>query len=284
MAWVKEAFPVGISRACRIIGMSRSQWYYRSRKDDSEVVAKLEELSERFSTQGFPMYYHRIRLEGLKWNHKRVRRVYRKMGLNLRRKKKRRLPERVKEPLAIPETINHTWSMDFMSDSLVGGRKFRCLMLIDDYNRECLHIETDTSLPSVRVIRMLEQTLEWRGKPQRIRVDNGPEFIAKVMKQWCRDKKIKLLFIQPGKPTQNAYVERFNGSFRRDVLDAWMFSSLRQVRQLAEEWRVDYNNFRPHKALGYLPPRVYSGALDRPPNPQAGLFIMDNKQQRNCLI
>lgn len=255
-------------------------WYYEPKKNDSEVVAKLEELSDRFPTQGFPLYFHRIRLEGHLWNHKRVRRVYRAMGLNIRRKKKRRLPSRMKESLTLPGSINETWSMDFMSDSLISGRKFRTLMLIDDYNRESLAIEVDRSMPAVRVIRMLEQTIEWRGKPIRIRLDNGPEFISLALATWCKENGIEQAFIQPGKPTQNAYVERFNGSFRRDILDAYLFESLAQVRNMAEEWMVDYNNFRPHSALGYLPPRVFSGALDRPPNPQAGLFTMETKQQK----
>ncbi len=153
-------------------------------------------------------------------------------------------------PLVAVAQINETWSMDFMSDSSMSGRKFRTFNLIDDFNRESLVIEIDTSLPAQRVIRALDQTIEWRGKPKRIRMDNGPEFVSLALALWCEGKGIILQFIQPGKPTQNAYIERFNGSFRRDVLDAYLFENIKQVRALAEEWMEDYNNHRPHDALG----------------------------------
>jgi putative transposase len=167
-----------------------------------------------------------MRIEGYLWNHKRVHRVYKSLGLNIRRKVRRRLPSRVKQPLEQPDKINYTWSMDFMSDSLTSGRKFRTLNLMDDFNREALAIEADTSLPAERVIRILEDVICWRGKPRQIRVDNGPEFISQKLTNWCEQQDISLLYIQPGKPTQNAYVERFNGSFRKDVLDADLFQDL----------------------------------------------------------
>lgn len=171
------------------------------------------------------------------------------MKLNLRRKTKKRLPARVKRELFQPQSMNEVWSIDFMSDSLWNGRKIRLLNVLDDYNREILWIETDTSLPTHRVIRTLESIIQSRGLPKMIRVDNGPEFISSYLSLWCEKNDITLLFIEPGEPTQNAYIERFNGTFRRDVLNAYVFKSIKEVDQITEEWMYDYNNNRPHMAL-----------------------------------
>ncbi len=162
----------------------------------------------------------------------------------------------------VPSAPNQVWSIDFMSDSLVDGRKYRLLNIIDDFNRESLAVEIDTSLPSLRVIRVLESLIAQRGKPANIRCDNGPEFISHKLEDWCSDKRrqITLQFIQPGKPMQNAYIERKNGSMRRELLNAYMFKSLAEVRTLSEEWREDYNGERPHKSLGYLSPLKYAEA------------------------
>ncbi len=181
------------------------------------------------------------------------------MKLNIRRRAKRRFPERVKQPLIVPTAPNQVWSIDFMSDSLVDGRRYRLFNVIDDFNRESLAIEVDTSLPSPRVIRVLERLIAQRGKPANIRCDNGPEFISHKLEQWGneKDRQITLQFIQPGKPMQNAYIERTNGSIRRELLNAYLFYSLNEVREKCEEWRDDYNTERPHKALGYLSPIKY---------------------------
>ncbi len=180
------------------------------------------------------------------------------MKLNIRRRAKKRLPERIKQPLTVATTPNETWSIDFMSDSLVDGRKFRLLNVIDDFNRESLAIEVDTSLPSLRVIRVLDQLIAERSKPLAIRTDNGPEFISHKLQQWCEQNNIKLQYIQPGKPMQNAYIERKNGSIRRELLDAYLFYSLTEVRTMSKEWRKDYNTERPHKSLGYLSPVTFA--------------------------
>jgi putative transposase len=179
------------------------------------------------------------------------------MNLKLRRKRKKRLPARVKEPLSQPIGMNHTWSMDFMSDSLNYGRRFRVLNVIDDYNREALVIEPDFSLPAERVITALNEAILWRGKPREIRVDNGPEFISKALQKWADENEIKLKHIEPGSPTQNAYIERFNRFFREDILDAYMFNDLTEVRQLAWDWMIDYNQNHPHKSLGGISPIDY---------------------------
>ena len=232
------------------MNLSRSVYYYKSYRDDRVVIEKMQSMVEKRPTDGFWKMYERIRKEGLLWNHKRIHRVYKLLKLNMKRKGKRRLPARILKPLEAVHQINVSWSMDFMTDSLLTGRKFRTLNLMDDYNREALAIEIDTSLPAERVVRVLSQTIEWRGRPKSIRVDNGPEFISSTLGLWCEEKGISLHFIQPGKPTQNAYIERFNGSFRKDVLNAYLFEDIRQVRLLAEEWMDDYNNDRPHDGLG----------------------------------
>jgi putative transposase len=240
-------------------------WYYKSRnqRDDSMVMDKLAELSEKHSTRGFDNYFGRIRSEGLPWNHKRVKRVYNLMGLNLRRKRKRRLPERVKEPLLQPGEINQVWSMDFMSDALTSGRKVRTLNVIDDFNREALAIEVDTSLPAERAVRVLENIIYWRGKPKTVRVDNGPEFISTTFRGFCGNNGIRIQYIQPGKPVQNAYIERFNRTFREDVLDAYLFKSIKELREISKNWMQDYNANHPHQSLGGKSPWkvVNSGKL-----------------------
>lgn len=157
--------------------------------------------------------------------------------------------KRLREPLVQPELKNSSWSMDFMSDSLQSGQRFRTLNILDDFNREVLHIEIGTSLPSLRVVRLLEELKEWRGLPGQIRVDNGPEFIAGPLRSWAEANGVRILFIQPGKPTQNAYVERFNKTFRTEVLDYYSFISLNEVREITREWMEDYNHHRPHGSL-----------------------------------
>ena len=180
------------------------------------------------------------------------------MKLNIRRRAKKRLPERVKQPLVIPSGPNQTWSIDFMSDALTDGRKFRLLNVLDDFNRESLAVEVDTSLPSLRVLRVLDRLIHERSTPSIIRVDNGPEFISHILQQWCDAHNITLQHIQPGRPMQNAYIERKNGSMRRELLNTYLFNSLSEVRIMAEEWRIDYNEERPHKALRYLSPVKYA--------------------------
>lgn len=249
-----QTYKQSIRKACLVLTFARSMWYYQSTRDDRPVVEKLTELAEQLPTRGFDTYYGRIRQQGYEWSRNKVLRVYRLMKLKMRRKHKKRLPNRIKEPLNVPGTPNHTWSMDFMSDALCDGRKIRVLNVTDDYNREALAIEAALSFPTHRVIRTLEVLEEEYGLPKHIRVDNGPEFISHQLKAWCERKKIKLKFIQPGKPAQNAYIERFNRIFREDVLDAYWFEDLEQVRIIAEQWRLDFNHNHPHSALNGISP------------------------------
>ena len=223
----------------------------------------LTALTTKHVAIGYWQCCYRLWNKGHSWNHKKIYRVYTDMKLNIRRRAKRRLPERVKQALMASTAPNQVWSIDFMSDSLVDGRRLRLLNIMDDFNRESLAIEVDTSLPSVRVIRVLQKLVEQRGAPANLRCDNGPEFISHRLEEWCSDKKITIQFIQPGKPMQNGYIERKNGSIRRELLNAYMFNSLSEVRWLSEEWRLDYNTERPHKSLGYLSPRVYADLWEK---------------------
>jgi putative transposase len=241
------------------MGISRTTCQYQAKpKDDQEVQEALTTLTTKHASIGYWQCCYRLWNKGYLWNHKKIYRVYTDMKLNIRRRAKKRLPERAKQTLSVPNAPNQVWSIDFMSDTLVDGRRFRLFNVMDDFNRESLAIEIDTSLPSLRVTRVLNRIVEQRGKPANLRSDNGPEFISHILQEWCEKQQITLQYIQPGKPTQNAYIERKNGSIRRELLNAYLFNSLAEVRCLSEEWRIDYNTERPHKSLGYLSPLSYA--------------------------
>ena len=254
MTEIKEEEGISIARACKIILLVRSMYYYESVKDDSEVEAKLKWYGEKLPARGFPEYFKRIRQEGLLWNHKRVRRVYVSLGMPHRRKIKRRIPNPEKQALLQPIRPNLTWSLDFMEDRLENGRKFRTLNILDDFNREALAIEVDYSFPSLKVIDRVKRVIEWRGKPEEIRSDNGTEFIAKVFGDFCSTSEINHIRIQKGKPMQNGFIERFNRTYREDVLDMHIFENVNQVKEKTDEFMMDYNNYHPHDSLSDLSP------------------------------
>ena len=206
---------------------------------------------------GFWKYVDRLRNTGHRWNHKRLWRVYCQLRLNLPRRAKKRLPLRFRQPLVVIPQPNMVWAVDFMSETLAGGRRFRTLNILDEGVREVIAIEVDTSLPAARVLRVLDQVTAWRGQPQAIRLDNGPEFLADRFASWCADHGIALRYIQPGKPNQNALVERFNRTFRHEVLDAYVFESLDQVREISAAWMREYNDERPHDTLDGMPPSEF---------------------------
>lgn len=223
-------------------------------KNDSSVIEVLNELAEQHPTRGFDWYYGNLRNQGLIWNRKRVLRIYRTMNLKLRRKRKRRILLRPKQPLVEAKTLNETWSMDFLSDSLSNGRRVRTLIIMDDANREALAAYADYSICAEKVIHVLEQLEPEKGLPRSIRTDNGPEFISKKLAKWCEKNHIEQKFIQPGKPMQNGYNERLNRTYREDVLDAYFFDTLEQLRILSDQWMDTYNSKHPHRSMKGLTP------------------------------
>lgn len=238
-----------------MLALSRSVFRYQRRKrDDEEISQELLGLASCKPRWGFGKMADYLEHQGHQWNRKRIHRIYCELHLHLRVKPKKRLPKRIPQPLSQPDNANQSWSLDFMSDSLASGRAFRTLNILDDFNREVLWIEVDTSLPAARLVRILDTLIAWRGCPTQIRMDNGPELISHQLETWAKQHGIELAHIQPGKPAQNAYVERFNRTFREDVLDAYLFSSLEEVRRIVESWIEEYNGVRPHEALqGFTP-------------------------------
>ena len=261
-----------VQRACRAVGMGRAT-YYRPRIDwarrDAPVIAALTTLVAERSRWGFWKCCDRLRNLGHPWNHKRLWRVYCQLRLNLPWRTKKRLPIRLRQPLTVIPQPNAVWAMDFMSDTLYGGRRFRTLNILDEGVREGLAMKIDTSLPAERVIRTLEQVVSWRGRPQALRIDNGPELLADRFVAWCADRGIELRYIQPGKPAQNAFIERFNRTYRTEVLNAYVFESLDQVREIRAERLQTYNEERPHDTLGGIPPAVYRAQLEAGSSPLA---------------
>jgi putative transposase len=266
---VREEARLSERHACGLVGMHRGSWRYRRRKpNDAELRTRLRELAEERVSFGYRRLWAMLRREKnpdgtRRWtvNHKRVHRIYREEGLAMRRKKTKRLRAIARTPLERPTRANQMWTMDFTKDRLASGRNFRTLNLMDGYTREALRIEVDTSLPGQRVVRVLEWLKQIRGVPEMIQVDNGPEFISQAVDQWAFANGVRLHFIEPGKPVQNAYIESFNGKFRDECLNQNWFVSLAEARQVIEAWRVDYNTARPHSSLGYRTPEEFAAEM-----------------------
>jgi putative transposase len=246
-------------RACRLAQCHRkTARYVAKRRDEHEMRQRLTELACQHVGLGYRMLGGHLQLEGTRINHKRVYRLYKEEGLQLRRKGKKRLKS---EGRGVPEpatALNEEWALDFVHDRLSDGRTFRTLNMLDSFSRECLAMETDTSLGGERVVRVLDQQLQGRRVPQRLRMDNGPEFRSEALDRWAKTNKVTLFFIEPGKPMQNGHVESFNGRFRQECLNQEWFTSLKEARQTIEAWRIDYNTRRPHSSLGYVPPAMWA--------------------------
>ena len=250
---------MGITRACGLVGISRSLFAYESRcTGDAALTERMKEMASVKRRYGYRRLHVLLRREGWQANHKRVWRLYSEAGLSVRQRRRKRIApaERVARP--VTTAPNQSWSMDFVADGLAHGRRFRCLNIVDDYTRECLAIEVDTSLPGLRVTQVLQRLAEMRGWPRSITVDNGPEFAGRALDAWAYLTGVKLSFIRPGKPVENAYIESFNGKFRDECLNEHWFLSLRQAKSLIEDWRVEYNTDRPHSALRYLKPQQFA--------------------------
>ena len=254
-----EQFSLSQRRACTLVSVSRTVMSYEPRPNDlnDRLRQRLKTLAEKHRRYGHIRLHVLIRREGLMVNHKRTERIYRAEGLSLRIRRRRKFAAVVRSPLPPASRPNERWAMDFIHDSLWCGRKFRTLSIVDTYSRECLNVEADTSLPGHRVVRALDRLADLKGLPASIRVDNGPEFISKVLDEWAYRNGVKLDFIRPGKPTENCYAESFHGRFRDECLNENYFSDIQEAKNTIEEWRIEYNTFRPHSSLGYKTPEEF---------------------------
>lgn len=226
-----------VKRACRVVCLSRSVYYYeRKLESDQDIAGAFSEIHEQYPSNGFYQLYHRLRNKGMKWGKSRAFRVYKSLGLSLQRRKTKKRIKRPKQPLKKLETTNQVWCMDFMHDQLGNGESFRTLNILDEFSRESLCMHSDRSISSKQVIRLLNQLIDFRGKPEAIRSDNGSEFLSKDIVDWGKKHEIDWLYIQPGHPTQNPYVERFNGTVRQELYNLYIFKSLKQVRDMNQEW------------------------------------------------
>ena len=253
-----EQHGISIRLACDLFQVSQTCYRYQAKLNaENELIADwLVRLTANKKSWGFGLCFLFLRnVKGYEWNHKRVYRIYKELELNLRIKPKKRLVREKPEALAVPDGINQVWSMDFMHDQLQDGRSFRLFNVIDDHNREVLGMEVDFSLPSERVIRALNQIIEWRGKPNTIRADNGPENVSGKLIAWAEQNHICMEYIQPGRPQQNAYIERFNRTVRYEWLSQYYWEDLEEVRLFATNWMFEYNHERPNMALGGFTPK-----------------------------
>jgi len=245
-------------KSCRLVEMSRTVYGYRpQRRDDTALRQRLRELAQQRRRFGSPRLHTLLRREGLVINHKRTERIYREEGLALRRKRRRKGAAGNRIIMPAPKRPNQKWSMDFVTDSIATGRRIRALAIVDDYSRECPAIEVDTSLGGARVVSLLDRLAETRGLPEIITMDNGPEFASRSLDEWAYRRGIKLDFIRPGKPVENAFAESFIGRLRDECLNDNLFVSLKHAREVIESWRKDYNMVRPHGSLGGLPPEEF---------------------------
>lgn len=260
---LQAAFGISTRRACRLVGLSRSRWHYQPRRPerDRPVRERLKALAAARPRFGYQRLYLLLRREGLRVNHKRVYRLYREERLLVRPHRPRKHPAVPRVPLAAPTQANQRWGMDFIHDACADGRRFRCLTMVDEYTRECPVIEVDTSLPAARVIGVLDQLAGQRGLPRSLVVDHGPEFISRALDLWAYRRGIELVFIRPGKPVENAYVESFHSRFRDECLSTHWFESLADARFHIERWRQDYNEVRPHTSLGGRTPMEFAATL-----------------------
>jgi len=284
---MRQAQGLSERRACWLVGMARTSCRYERQRQGREekLKARLRTLSGERRRFGYRRLTVLLRREGWTVNHKRVYRLYQQEGLQVRRRKRKRIGAVERQPLAIPSRQNERWSMDFVADALTDGRRFRSLNIVDDYNRECLATEVDTSLTGARVVRVLARLRELRGLPQMLVTDNGPEFAGQALDVWAYAQGVKLHFIEPGKPVQNAFIESFNGKMRDECLNEHWFTSLGEARETIEVWRRDYNEVRPHSSLGNRTPQEFTacGAALRSPTAPSELHRGEEQKQEITL-
>ena len=259
VAHLQRTHEVSQRRACRTIGADRSSIRYRSRRpDDSAIRARLRELAASRRRFGYRRLHILLRREGAQLNHKKLRRLYTEERLQVRRRGGRKRALGSRTPMAIPRGPNQRWSMDFVSDVMTDGRRFRILAVVDDFTRECLCLVADTSLSGLRVARELDAVITRRRRPAMCVSDNGTELTSVAILQWSQETGVDWHYIAPGKPTQNAFVESFNGRLRDELLNETLFISLSHARAALDVWKDDYNTVRPHSSLGNLPPAAYA--------------------------
>jgi putative transposase len=247
------AFNISAQRACQVVGLGRSTFYWTSQaKDQTPLRTRLRELAAARPRFGYPRLHVLLRREGWKVNIKRVYRLYELEGLNVRYKKRKKRASHLRVVAPPPTAPNERWSMDFMRDTFDGGRPFRILTVVDNFTRECPLLAADTSLTGKRVTELLDDVARERGYPKSITVDNGSEFYSQAMDSWAYHHGVQLQFIRPGKPVENAYIESFNGRLRDELLNGELFMGLLDARQKLEAWRRDYNQNRPHSSIGDL--------------------------------
>jgi putative transposase len=264
-------------RACRLLQFPRATKRYQAKSPpDDGLRQRLGELARQRQRFGYRRLTALLQREGRQANHKRVYRLYRELGLALRRKRRRLLRTGVPQTKGQPSRPNQHWAMDFVSDTLATGQSFRALTLIDQYTRECPAIEIDTSLPGLRVIRVLERLAHERGLPEEITCDNGPEFVSRRLQAWCAQKGVLLRYIDPGKPMQNGHAESFNGRLREECLNTNWFLHLADARRIIESWRQDYNAQRPHSALAYRTPQEFAALFTKPIQTTTGNMVNQN--------
>ena len=256
-----EAHDFSERRACRLADLNLSTWQYKPRgKERRGLRARVRELAHERRRFGYRRIHVLLRREGWQVNHKAVHRIYVEEGLQVRKRKKKRISQGERQPLALPGGPGERWSMDFQHDMLASGRRFRTLNVVDDFSRECPAIEVDNSLPGARVVRVLDRLAETCGLPHTIVLDNGPEMRGLALDEWAYRNGVRLAFIEPGKPVQNAFVESFNGRFRDECLNEHWFLDLEDAREIIEAWRQDYNAKRPHSSLGYKTPEEFASS------------------------
>jgi putative transposase len=260
VGYLQETYPASERRACRLAAANRATIRYRrhGRADEAHLRERLRLLAGQRPRWGYRRLHVLLKRELGVINHKRVYRLYREEGLLMRRRKRKRVAASPRGAQEQTWKRGEAWAMDFMQDVLVDGRRFRTLNILDRFTRECLAIEVDTSLPAQRVIRVLDQLASWHGAPKQITVDNGPEFAGQALDAWAYAQGVTLDFIEPGKPTQNAHIESFNGRFRDECLDLHWFGSLAHARAIIQTWKEDYNTQRPHSALQQRAPAVFA--------------------------
>jgi putative transposase len=257
--WLRVTYVVSERRVCGLMGMAVTTYRYRSQRTDEPLRTRLVELARSKPRFGYRRLQVLLQRGGELVNHKRVHRVYREAGLMIRRKKRKHCVREGK-PLLARTAANQEWALDFIHDAVACGRTIRVLSVVDAYTRECLALEVDTSFASRRVSRVLDQIITERGRPEAIRCDNGPEFTSRHFLAWCVERRIELVHIQPGQPTQNARVESFHGRVREECLNLSWFQNLFDARRKIAAWRTEYNEERPHSSLGYKTPKEFAAA------------------------